>query len=105
MVRLHYCYHIVANSDSVPVIRVGLVVGKLSQTAQTLHVVRATPRAFEHEQWETLEKRLVAWKTGLASVLEVVMAAKKKSAPEVPTPAVVANGLETAAQPPQVAAA
>ena len=59
-------------------IRAGLVSGKLSQTTQTLHVTRATARAFEREQWELLEKRLQAWKTGLASVLETVSASRKK---------------------------
>ena len=52
--------------------------GKLSQTAQTLHVNRASPRAFERAQWELLEKRLHAWKAGLASVLETVSASRKK---------------------------
>ncbi len=61
------------------VIRAGLVSGKLSQTAQTLHVTRATARAFERDQWELLEKRLQAWKSGLASVLETVSATRKKS--------------------------
>ncbi|KAM5534416.1 hypothetical protein V8D89_011883 [Ganoderma adspersum] len=63
----------------IDVIRAGLVSGKLSQTAQTLHVTRAAARAFEREQWELLEKRLQAWKTGLASVLETVSASRKKS--------------------------
>ena len=61
------------------VIRAGLLTGKLSQTAQTLHVTRASPRAFEREQWVLLEKRLHAWKAGLASVLETVAASRKKS--------------------------
>jgi translation initiation factor 3 subunit M len=61
------------------VIREGLVSGKLSQTTQTLHITRATARTFEREQWEALEKRLVAWKTGLAGVLEVVAAARTSS--------------------------
>lgn len=62
-----------------PVIRAGLLSGRLSQTGQTLHVTRATPRSFEREQWELLEKRLQAWKTGLADVLEVVAAARKRN--------------------------
>ncbi|RPD66815.1 PCI-domain-containing protein [Lentinus tigrinus ALCF2SS1-7] len=65
----------------IDVIRAGLLTGKLSQTAQTLHVTRATARAFEHEQWELLEKRLHEWKAGLASVLETVSASRKKSGP------------------------
>ncbi|KAH9899504.1 PCI-domain-containing protein [Cubamyces lactineus] len=63
----------------IDVIRAGLLSGKLSQTTQTLHVTRASARAFEREQWELLEKRLQAWKTGLASVLEVVSATRKKA--------------------------
>lgn len=59
-------------------IRAGLVSGKLSQTSQSAHVSRATARVFEREQWETLERRLVAWKTGLAGVLEVVAVARRQ---------------------------
>ncbi|KIK03132.1 hypothetical protein K443DRAFT_121587 [Laccaria amethystina LaAM-08-1] len=59
------------------VIRAGLVWGKLSQTAQSLHISRATSRTFERKQWEVLEKRLVAWKSGLAGILEVVSSAKR----------------------------
>ncbi|KAI6135191.1 hypothetical protein EDD17DRAFT_45820 [Pisolithus thermaeus] len=66
----------VSSSDvekwSIDVIRAGLVSGKLSQATQTLHVVRSSARKFEREQWEALEKRLLAWKTGLASVIEIV---------------------------------
>ncbi|KAI0677204.1 PCI-domain-containing protein [Trametes maxima] len=68
----------------IDVIRAGLLSGKLSQTAQTLRVTRATARAFEREQWELLEKRLQAWKTGLASVLEVVSASRKKAGSDAP---------------------
>jgi translation initiation factor 3 subunit M len=60
------------------VIRTGLLLGKLSQTTQSLHVYRSSARTFEREQWEALEKRLVAWKAGLASVLEVVTIAQKR---------------------------
>ena len=78
------------------VIRAGLVSGKLSQTAQTLHVNRATARAFEREQWELLEKRLQAWKSGLASVLETVSASRKKGgasgATATPSDTAAANG-------------
>ncbi|KAL1940032.1 hypothetical protein VTO73DRAFT_9367 [Trametes versicolor] len=92
----------------IDVIRAGLLSGKLSQTAQTLHVTRATARAFERQQWEVLEKRLQAWKAGLASVLEVVSASRKKAGgdaptnvtPAVPTPA----GAETPAAAQAVAA-
>ncbi|EJF62277.1 PCI-domain-containing protein [Dichomitus squalens LYAD-421 SS1] len=79
----------------IDVIRAGLVSGKLSQTAQTLHVNRAAARTFEREQWELLEKRLQAWKTGLASVLETVSASRKKVGPSAAAatpPEAVANG-------------
>ena len=93
------------------VIRAGLLIGKLSQTAQTLHVTRATARAFEREQWEVLEKRLQAWKTGLASVLEVVSASRKKSgssaaaADAPPNGAAAPVGIETPAAAAQAAVA
>ncbi|KAF5321762.1 hypothetical protein D9619_000587 [Psilocybe cf. subviscida] len=63
---------------AIDVIRAGLVWGKLSQTTQSLHVSRATSRTFEREQWQALEKRLVAWKAGLAGILEVVAGAKRQ---------------------------
>jgi translation initiation factor 3 subunit M len=75
------------------VLRTGLVVGKLSQTNKTFHVLRASVRAFERAQWEALEKRLVAWKTSLASVRDVVAATRKKNTP----PAAVAADSEPAA--------
>lgn len=82
-------------------IRAGLISGKLSQTAQTLHVTRSTSRTFEREQWEALERRLVAWKTGLAAVLEVVANARQTSATEAsPERASEPNGVT-----PQVVAA
>ncbi|KAF8214029.1 hypothetical protein K438DRAFT_1927230 [Mycena galopus ATCC 62051] len=65
----------------IDVIRAGLLSGKLSQTSQSLHITRSTARTFERDQWEALEKRLVAWKAGLAGVLEVVAAARKQGAP------------------------
>ncbi|KAJ7693878.1 PCI-domain-containing protein [Mycena rosella] len=67
----------------IDVIRAGLLSGKLSQTSQSLHITRSTARTFEREQWEALEKRLVAWKAGLAGVLEVVAAARKQGTPHV----------------------
>ncbi|KAJ7223935.1 hypothetical protein C8J57DRAFT_232237 [Mycena rebaudengoi] len=68
----------------IDVIRAGLLSGKLSQTSQTLHITRSTARTFEREQWEALEKRLVAWKAGLAGVLEVVAAARKQGTLHIP---------------------
>lgn len=51
----------------------------MSQNTQTLHVIRSAARTFEHDQWQALEKRLVAWKAGLAAVLEVVASARGTS--------------------------
>lgn len=59
------------------VIRVGLVFGKLSQTTHNLRVYKSSARKFERAQWEALEKRLLAWKAGLASVIEVVAQAQR----------------------------
>jgi len=61
----------------IDVIRAGLLWGKLSQTTQSLYVIRSSVRAFEKEQWEVLEKRILAWKTGLQGVLDVVNNAKR----------------------------
>ncbi|KAL4247025.1 translation initiation factor 3 subunit M [Abortiporus biennis] len=90
-------------------IRAGLISGKLSQTTKTLHITRATARSFEKEQWEVLEKRLLAWKSGLAGVLEVVAAAKKKNGPPTVAATAVATepqtpALDTVQQPQETAA-
>ncbi|KAF9236231.1 hypothetical protein BU15DRAFT_77205 [Melanogaster broomeanus] len=63
---------------TIDVIRAGLLTGKLSQSTQNLHVYGSSARKFEREQWEALEKRLLAWKAGLASVIEVVANAQKR---------------------------
>lgn len=66
-----------ANFDVlVPVIRSRLLSGRLSQPHQTLHVTRAVSRSFGKEEWETIEKRLVTWKTGLQGILAVMASAK-----------------------------
>jgi translation initiation factor 3 subunit M len=62
------------------VIRTGLLSGKLSQPSQTLHITRATHRAFEPKDWKELEKRLIGWKTDLLGVLDVIAGAKAKNA-------------------------
>ncbi|KAI0722310.1 PCI-domain-containing protein [Cerioporus squamosus] len=87
--------HSKVESWVIDVIRAGLLSGKLSQTAQTLHVTRATARAFEREQWELLEKRLQAWKAGLASVLETVSASRKKVGASAAPGASAGAGAET----------
>ncbi|KAJ3572262.1 hypothetical protein NP233_g3202 [Leucocoprinus birnbaumii] len=61
----------------IDIIRAGLLWGKLSQTTQSLYVVRSSVRTFEKEQWEVLEKRILAWKSGLQGVMEVVNNAKR----------------------------
>jgi len=61
----------------IDVIRAGLLSGKLSQTTQLLHVTRSTSRVFEREQWEVLEQRLAAWRTGLGAVLDIVASAQQ----------------------------
>lgn len=61
------------------VIRAGLLSGKMSQSTQSLHIVRSTVRVFEKEQWEALEKRVLAWRTSLTSVMEVVAGAKRQA--------------------------
>ncbi|KAL4076335.1 hypothetical protein V8B97DRAFT_2028101 [Scleroderma yunnanense] len=66
---------------SIDVVRAGLVSGKLSQTTQSLRVSRSSARKFEREQWEALEKRLLTWKAGLASVIEVVANAQRRGSP------------------------
>ncbi|KAL0580738.1 hypothetical protein V5O48_001296 [Marasmius crinis-equi] len=71
----------------IDVIRAGLVWGKLSQTKQTLHITRATARTFEREQWEALEKRLLAWRSGLNNVLEVVANARRQGGTHPPAQA------------------
>ncbi|KAK7049708.1 hypothetical protein VNI00_005739 [Paramarasmius palmivorus] len=69
----------------IDVIRADLLSGKLSQTKQTLYITRSTARTFEREQWEALEKRLLAWKSGLNNVLEVVANARRQAGGHVPT--------------------
>ena len=63
---------------SSPVIRAGLVSGKLSQSSRVFHITRSTSRVFEQDQWAALEQRLLAWQTGLAAVLAVVASAREK---------------------------
>ncbi|KAH9833674.1 PCI-domain-containing protein [Rhodofomes roseus] len=86
----------------IDVIRAGLVSGRLSQKAQTWHVTRATARSFERSQWELLEQRLHTWKTGIASVLDVVATARRRGGVEAVATATTA---EAPAAVPQAAAA
>jgi translation initiation factor 3 subunit M len=60
-------------------IRAKLLSGKLSQPTQTFHVTRAMTRAFEQVEWKLLEEKLVSWRSGLVSVLEVVANARKST--------------------------
>jgi translation initiation factor 3 subunit M len=68
---------------------VGLLTAKLAQPAQTLHVTRATARAFGPQEWALLVKRLAGWRAGLAGVLDVVATARRRNDTVV---AVVAPG-------------
>jgi len=77
------------------VIRAGLLSGKLSQTTQLLHVTRSTSRVFEREQWEVLEQRLAAWRTGLGAVLDIVASAQQTTE-IVPTGDAGNNAITTA---------
>ncbi|PFH51347.1 hypothetical protein AMATHDRAFT_59429 [Amanita thiersii Skay4041] len=63
----------------IDVIRAGILWGKLSQTNQTLRIIRSIARRFEKEQWEMLERRILAWKTGLTGILDVVASAKRQA--------------------------
>ncbi|KIM58772.1 hypothetical protein SCLCIDRAFT_1218321 [Scleroderma citrinum Foug A] len=76
---------------SIDVIRAGLVSGKLSQTTQSLRISRSSARKFEREQWEALEKRLLTWKAGLASVIEVVANAQRRGDPGEVAQAMIQN--------------
>ena len=60
-------------------IRAGLLTGKLAQPTQTLRVTRATARAFGPQEWALLVKRLAEWRAGLAGVLDVVAAARRRN--------------------------
>jgi translation initiation factor 3 subunit M len=66
-------------------IRTGLVTARISQTKQSVRIIRATARSFEREQWEALEQRLISWKSGLTDVLEVVASARRQGASYLPT--------------------
>ncbi|KAJ3783178.1 PCI domain-containing protein [Lentinula aff. detonsa] len=74
----------------IDVIHAGLLSGKLSQNTQTLHIIRSTARSFEREQWQALEQRLLSWKSGLSSVLDVVASAKRQGGHVSQTVAAVA---------------
>lgn len=64
---------------NLPVIRAGLVSGKLSQTTQALLVIRASPRGFGVEQWSSLEQRLIAWKNGLLGIQNVLTTVRQSA--------------------------
>jgi translation initiation factor 3 subunit M len=78
---------------AIDALRAGLIGGRLSQTHRTLHVVRATPRTFSSKEWDMLEQRLLAWQTGLAGVMDVIIAAQKAGG----RPAALVDGKEATA--------
>ncbi len=65
MTHTHFRHHL-------PVIRAGLVSGKLSQTTSTFRVYRSTHRTFGKEQWSLLENRLVEWQSSIARILDTI---------------------------------
>ena len=77
------------------VIRTRLLSGRLSQPTRTLHVTRSMSRSFGKEEWETVEKRLIAWRSGLQGVLEVVAAARKSAASSSARPPHTAEAVRT----------
>jgi translation initiation factor 3 subunit M len=58
---------------------VGLLTGKLAQSAQTLRVSRATARVFGPQEWALLVKRLAGWRAGIADVLDAVATARHRN--------------------------
>ncbi|KIM29417.1 hypothetical protein M408DRAFT_328690, partial [Serendipita vermifera MAFF 305830] len=59
-------------------IRAKLILGKLNQPTRTFVVIKSTTRHFTPDDWETLDRRLTAWKDAVLEVLQVVTAARKK---------------------------
>jgi len=64
-------------------IRAKVLSGKLSQPTQTFYVTRATTTSHhpfnQKAQWESLEKKLLAWRAGLVGVLDTVVAAREQA--------------------------
>ena len=56
-----------------------MLTAKLAQPAQTLRVTRAVARVFGQQEWALLVKRLAGWRAGLADVLDVVAAARRRN--------------------------
>lgn len=71
------------DSQTCSAIRAKVLSGKLSQPTETFFVTRATTTSYHpfnrKEQWESLEKKLVAWRTGLVNVLDVVAGAREQA--------------------------
>ncbi|KAL7007700.1 hypothetical protein EMMF5_002776 [Cystobasidiomycetes sp. EMM_F5] len=53
-------------------IRAKLLAARLHQPSSTISVLRASPRTFGTEQWQTLQSRLESWKSSIASIMDVV---------------------------------
>ncbi|KAI0029925.1 hypothetical protein K488DRAFT_55321 [Vararia minispora EC-137] len=66
-------------SWAIDIIRAGLLVGKLSQSSQTLRVLRASARVFGRPQWTLLEQRLLTARMSLSHVLEVIASARRRN--------------------------
>ncbi|KAH9053287.1 PCI-domain-containing protein [Lactarius vividus] len=85
-------------------IRAGLLTAKLAQPAQTLRVTRAAARVFGPQEWALLVKRLAGWRAGLAGVLDVVAAARRRNETVTAAVAPVEKQSETPAETDAVAA-
>lgn len=59
--------------------RAGLIGGKLSQPTRTFHITRATHLSFNKDDWASLEKKLIAWKSELLGVLDVLSNTKTQA--------------------------
>lgn len=64
-----------------PVIRAGLVSGKLSQVNSSFRVYRSTYRTFGAEQWQLLEQRLVQWQSSIDRILATITEARAGGEP------------------------
>ena len=80
-----------------PVIRGGLVSGKLSQVNQTFRVYRSTHRVFGKEQWTTLEERLVEWQGAISRILETITESRPAVSAASSAPAVQSSEGQNAA--------
>lgn len=70
-----YLFHLLWHFKLIPdvaAIRAKLLAARLHQPSSTISVLRASPRTFGTEQWQTLQSRLESWKSSIASIMDVV---------------------------------